>query len=110
MIKNVWFGITAFIVFVIALSIGGNIVGYGNVYEWSKNLEQCGGKGFYFPVKEKDVDQLKDTYTTPSTAYVFCCENDGATYERGWKAVDYRQTAEVFTYTAECEKIENISY
>jgi hypothetical protein len=76
-IKNIWISISVLVIFFVILAFSGSFFGFGNVYDWSQNLAQCGPNGpFYF----QQVEQQREYYTahgaTTKDATVYCCPFD----------------------------------
>ncbi len=69
LIKNVWMSISYGMIFFIALSIIGAIVGIGDVTQWNTQLAQCKGSagGFYFR------DLAAQQFAEIPTKQMYCC-------------------------------------
>lgn len=86
-IKNIWIGIAMGLGFFALLSLAGAFVGFGNVYEWSTKLAQCGGADsrFYFQMEQQELEDLRQSGS--SQVYIACCPyGPGGSYD--WKFGD----------------------
>ncbi|MEI7578956.1 MAG: hypothetical protein WCJ58_02825 [bacterium] len=102
-IRNIWFGISAFMVFIVMLSTLGAFLGFGSVMDWSQNFKQCGSnQEFYFWAAEGLIS-LEEA-GVPSGS-VFCCRELTSSGYDGWAVVDSSDLSAIDPKLCTLEKI-----
>lgn len=103
-IRNIWVGITSLVVFFAVISMVGVLIGFGSIYDWSTNLQQCPGSGsFYFSALENGKAKLEEEGIPPKAAAIFCCPTSETLVDvGGWEVIGVNNPDSTYNFE-DCE-------